>query len=241
MTYYSNSDTEIGVALSGGFRMPIESDTLTPDVNGATADPNGDLDSALVWNPDGSIDVTMSPSTAETNPNQGWQVVLPFRDDIGQVATLAPEAFGLNLFFDTVPAGSSGLVCWIGVAVDTALAGVVWVSLDWTSADPRARAAVNGNANVSGTRTGLTTVKGSANFIQGATLASPTRIRSLEGSMPNLDGTYNTSITKTCNLNVAGQVYLCFGAFSLTGATGPYSFTYTPSAYIRQLAAGERF
>lgn len=233
----------MGVKISrdiiDGFYMPSKSDVITPNANGATFDPTGMLDSPIVWNTDGSLTFNMTPTTSETNPNRGCGVVLPWRDDGGRIALRSPAASGHRIYFDTPPAGGTGLVGWAGMSNDIALARFGWSAFDWDGADPRARMGADAASTVTAAKVGLVDMRGSAIYGSGSTLADDSREVFRMASMNNADGTHNIADDHPSLINFDGQVYLVMGWFSHLG-TGTHSVTMSPSGFMRQVPPGER-
>lgn len=220
---------------------PNQSDVLTPDANGATLDPQGLLTGPIVWNSDGSIDFPVSGGVAQTNPNMGAVVVLPWRDDANIIALRSPSAFGLRADIIAAPLASSGAVVWAGIANDAALLSVVWSGMDFDAANPRANAANDAVVNVSGTRTGIGSFSGSANFVPGALVTDDVQLKALTTALVNTVGkTTNTTANRTASTDLQGQTFFCFGVFGHAALAGQ-TISLAPSSFYRQLLEGERY
>ena len=220
------------------YRFFNESDVL------AILDPTTMLDIPPVWNPDKSVTLTFTPTTSETHPNRGIAFVLNWRTDSGRVATRSPSASGFRLHFSTPPPASSGLVGWIGMANDLALARVGFSGMDWDSPDPRGRVGGYGGALpgsiATATRPGLVDARGGVIYGSGKTLADDSREVYRAVGINNADGTHNTATQYASQIHWTGQTYPCFGIFPHL-ASAQRVVTMRPSAFIRQLRPGERY
>jgi len=221
---------------SDKFLAPAEADVVTPNADGVTGDPTGCLDTALTWNADGSVTCTMTATTAETLPNRGWFVILPWRDSDGNLADRTPAAFAVHSDTGTPPSDSSGLVVWAGLSTDAAGTSIVWSGLDWDGAGARANAGLDGAVALSGVRGGLKNF-GATFPLRRGVLGTDGTVAAVTTVLENANGSVNTSAAKTMNLALTGQTWLCFGVFP-HAASATATITFSPTAWIRQIEIG---
>jgi len=240
--FYQDDFFGRGLPPGPGWQLPLLSDAIAPDANGATLDSQGLLTGPIVEVSPGRFQFPVSGGAAAILPSAGAAIILPFRLPDNSIATTSPRCLVVEIQVHTGGASASGLVLAAGISDDTAGTTVIYGGIDYDGADLRARAGVlAGVFAATAERTGCTKVSTSM-LCRAAVSGQDTEVYSVFATLStDATGNRNTSALKVVGgFYPTGQQYLAisvFGSGVLAAVTPEFSVRYNYGA----LPFGERF